>query len=846
MKGVFYMAKNNFDVQINYIEDDLKKVQTKTNLYIQKYGDMGVFHLFKEVAQNAIDELSDPKYDAFMKSIGESTKKKIVKVTYDRLSDRVTVEDDGRGIPEEQYPLDIVCTKLNSGAKFNRDQGGVSSGEFGVGLTVVCALSSEFTMATYRNTYYHKIGFKDGEKILDENKELKDGAKKKHGLITSFISNPLYLGAGSRLPFDICIDWLEMMSYLVDDNIQFHITEYNGTELIRSLKVTKKPFSELINKFIPDESGIQFGPIAFQGKGELTEEIRQNNLSKSGKVKETTKIMTKGIKLEFAFAYDLNTTEFDYDAFCNFTKTDEGGVHVDAVDNVLCNYLQSKVMDSMTEAQRQSYPVSKNDIHTGLKLVVNLSTNAQVQFMGNAKNRIQNELIKPVLRDIAKSTIEKYFDENPSKLNDLCKLIKTNAKNRVELQKMRSATVKGKNTRFDDLDIANLIPANNSKFNEYRELFLIEGRKSAAGAMVDGRDSDRQAIFAFRGQTLNPFKTTFSKFMENEEWNAYVKTLRCGIGSTFDINKLYYQKIYISTDADIDGSGIATSIASTHVLYFPKIITAGKLYRCYPPLYRIDDKNHPFIGNKGELVEIYMKEVVKRYQVRIGNDYMTKDEFWQFLYDTVDYSFTLREQLQKFYKVPSDLIEIVAASLVINGAIDTRGNEPQLVPGILENQKFIRNFMQTVQKKFPEMTLDANDNISGIANGLRASFKLNNRFIDRIENLIPIYEKYGFIVGVKDKKSEERLMTILEFADATSSLTPTILTRFKGLGECNPDELWETVLNPANRIAVQLTMDSIERDLEIFRKLKSDKPSYAKQRAQMVASYKIKYEDIDN
>ena len=125
------MSKSN-DTHIMYIEDDMKKIQTKTNLYLQKFGDLGVFHLFKEAAQNSIDEGVDPSCWDYLKQIGEGKKKYVVKVTYDRLSDKVTVEDTGRGITETDYPIDIVCTKLQAGSKFFRDQGGASSGEFGV------------------------------------------------------------------------------------------------------------------------------------------------------------------------------------------------------------------------------------------------------------------------------------------------------------------------------------------------------------------------------------------------------------------------------------------------------------------------------------------------------------------------------------------------------------------------------------------------------------------------------------------------------------------------------------------------------------------------------------------
>lgn len=123
---------NNFDTKIRYIEDDIEKIQAKSNLYMQQYGDLGVFQLLREAAQNAIDELTDPACIGYLESIGENVKKLPIKITYERVTDHVTVEDSGRGIPEDDYSVEVVCTKNQAGSKFFRDQGGASSGEFGI------------------------------------------------------------------------------------------------------------------------------------------------------------------------------------------------------------------------------------------------------------------------------------------------------------------------------------------------------------------------------------------------------------------------------------------------------------------------------------------------------------------------------------------------------------------------------------------------------------------------------------------------------------------------------------------------------------------------------------------
>lgn len=656
----------------------------------------------------------------------------------------------------------------------------------------------------------------------------------------------MYLGVGAKLPLEKAIDWLDMLSYQVDDFVQFVVDEYDASELVRSIKISKKPFSDLIYKFIADKESIAFGPVSFTGKGTVEETIARNELTKSGKVKEISEVKVKHLKIEFAFAYDLDTMDYTFDAFCNFTKTDEGGIHVDTVDDVLTKYIQTKAMDSMTDNQKENYPVTRQDVRSGMKLVVNLSTNAQVQFMGNAKNKIQNTELVPVIREIVRKEIDDYFSSNTSKLNEVIKIVRENAKARIDLQKMRSVTTKGRSTRFDDLRLENFIPCNNNKPNAYREIYLIEGQKSAGGAMADGRDANVQAIYGFRGQTLNPYKTTFTKFMENEEWKNYIKVLRCGIGASFDVKKCHYTKIILSPDADIDGAGIAIGMASTHALYLPGLITAGMLYRVYPPLYQIKSKDTPFIGNKKDLVELYRKEVVKRYKISIGDKEMDSTNTWAFLYDIADYQFIITEMIQPFYRVPAKLIETVSASLVLCDGIDTRTDTPKLYPGILQNQKFIRNFMQLVQKRLPEIVL-SDDTIKGVAEGSTVSMQINNRFVSRIADLIKIYQTYGYIIFVRDKKINEKLpMSILDFCEVSYPLRPDILHRFKGLGECDAEDLWETVLNPAKRILTRLTFGSIERDMEIFRKLKSNKPSYVRQRVEMVEAYKIRYDDLDN
>lgn len=832
---------SEFDVNIHYTENDIEKVQNKTNWFLQKYGDLGVFHLYKEGAQNVIDEYEDPKCIKFLKSIGEGKKKRVLKTTYDKLTDKVTIEDSGRGIPEDDYSVEVVCTKLQSGSKFQRDQGGKSSGEFGLGITIVNALSKEFSISTYRNNYYHTVRFENGKKV-EEIKEPVKKTGKKHGTIISFISDPKYLGAGSHLPIDVVKDWLEDMSYQVADGIEFVVEEWDGLTLEKTTTFKKKPFSELIMKFIPAGAKVGFGPLSLKGEGKHLEEITQHIVDKKGVVKDKVVTMEKDVNLEFAFVYDQGSMESDFISYCNFTKTDDGGVHIDAVEEALCRYLQKQAKNSLTEAQQAKWDITFNDVRAGLKMVVNLSTNAQVDFMGNAKTKIQNESLKPLLKTITTDAITEYFEKN-SGLGAVCKIIVANARARIEMQKVKDVSIQKRYDVFSEYDIPNLIRANNTG-NKYREIILIEGRKSAAGAIRNARDPYTQAIFGFRGQTANPFKSS-TDITNNDEWRQYIRALRCGYGPTFDINKLYYKKIIIGMDADVDGAGISVGVAAYHALKLPKIVEGGFLYKVYPPLYALDSKTNPFIRTKPELTELLLKETAKVYKIRISDsgEYFKNDELWEFLYDTIDYRLTLIG-LYDFYKVNRWIIEIIGASLVRFGAVTRVEGDYVLKEGILEDPKFIRNFMQAVQKRYPEASISG-DKVHVIADGKRYQLKLNSRLLNKMADLIPIFEKYGCMLGVKEKGKEDEILSIGEFLDQSYKLQPNIINRFKGLGEADPDQLWPTTLNPETRCLVRLTFGDIERDMRIFMKLKSDKLAFRAERKRMMESYKIRREDLD-
>lgn len=825
------MAK---DVQMFYIESDIKKIQTKTNLYIQKYGPAGAFHLAREIIQNNIDECIDPE------SNGSS-----IYITYDKMTDMLTCEDNGRGFPEKDYPLDIFCTKNQSGSKFFRDQGGDSAGEFGVGLTVVNALSDKFTIVNYREEegYKHTIVFEDGEKIKDEKTSLKK-SDPQHGSKISFIPSKKYLGGNTSIPYKDMIDWIEKMLFFVrKKKIKIKVDVFKGMKLKESYTFKPKPFDELLDKIASTDN---YSPKCnFSGDDVMKETVRKSILDdETGKVITKNVVIKKNIHVDVALRYVPETITY-YDSYCNYTNTIDGGIHQDTFEKCFCNYMQNKTKATMTETQRDKTPILWDDIRSGLCCVINLSTNAQVGFVGNAKTKIGSDTLVPYLSAIFSREIENFFDKNQTCLNEFIKIIKLNAKARVEANKVKSAVKKERVNSFDEHVMKNFIRCNNTG-KKFKELFLVEGN-SASGSARNGCDPDTQAFFLFRGVVANSFKCSLAEIMQNRELHDLVTVMRCGIGPTFDMKKLYFDRINIFTDADIDGAYISSGMLAFFYKYYRPLIESGKIYKVFSPLYALDDKDHPYVANKAEMVELYHKKLAKNYKIRIKGEkkFMNKDELYDFLMDTYDYRENLIRVAKDMGNVNKFLIESIIAYLVLMDIVKSSDDYEDLNE-VFASQKFIKVFMSNLQLRFKEITLEDGSVINGIVDGRFCSINVSNRFIRKNNGIIPVISNYGYILEVQEKDKPIREMTIGEFLDDAMKYSLKIKTRFKGLGELSGKQLKSTTLDMDNRVSVQFTVEDFERELGIMNMIHGPGKVDLEKRKELMKHYQIKRDDLDN
>ena len=405
--------------------------------------------------------------------------------------------------------------------------------------------------------------------------------------------------------------------------------------------------------------------------------------------------------------------------------------------------------------------------------------------------------------------------------------IKTNAKARIESTKVRNSVIRGETDNFKEHLMDNFIPANNRGKNDYRELFIIEGR-SAKGTCDTGRfDRNTQAVFSVRGVPLNAFGVRLDKVLLNAEFNSLVQILGCNIGERFDMSKLKYDKIIIMADADSDGYNITSLLCAFFLTHLPEIVKAGKLYKSVTPLYEIKSKYKKFILNKQEYVRVFEKQV--RENMTIAHPDTDK------VYTDVE----MQDLFMVNRNYLDDLIRL-SNHLVI---------EPIILEYILIHRND-KDFLKKFKKRFTELNIDDENVLTGIYDGkyqiLIMDYLFDKRVAD-LEKFIKSKDKDGMYFKVYEKTVNgiipKGIMSLGEFLIAAQKYQPVIKTRFKGVGELDAADLRNNALDPSNRILIRLTIDDIETELSKFNILHGDDSD---ERKLMMAHFKINRDDLDN
>ena len=552
------------DDDITIIHDDLKRIQTRPTQFITAVGSLGVFHLCKEIIDNASDECGNKKSPGNHIQIIMTDKSLIVR-------------DNGRGIATDK--IREIYETMQAGSNMTRANGS-TKGENGLGgSTCVLATSSYLEVTTIRPNEKKKMTliYKDA-KLESETCEEYTGND--HGLIVTFRPSKRVLGVDT-LPVHMIEPWLKDFDFTLSPNIKMDY-KINGKEH----HVEHKELYKFFDRDLKLNEDKLCSTLVFPIKGDLLETFMDKTYNRT-------------FNAEVAIVYsnpEHYKGEDIWYSWMNMIYTKRNGDHFDGVKRGFIKALTERVYRKNKKLEGEDI---KKDIEAHLNIVVNAKCDMAHMFSAQGKDCV---LSKDILKGFMEATYNELSKSRNSVLDEMVEIVVGNHRARVEGEKARkiSSTSKAlKNWVRPD----SFIPCSSVKTVEPKELYLVEGL-SAGGGIRAARNSKFQAILQFRGKSLNVWNQDLARILKSEPWLNLVKVLGCGIGPTFDIRKLNFDKIILATDADIDGYHIRTGWCSFFMKEMPEIITAGKLYVAEPPLYQLaKGKEKMYVATQTEYIE---------------------------------------------------------------------------------------------------------------------------------------------------------------------------------------------------------------------------------------------------
>ena len=775
--------------------EGLEAVRKRPAMYIGNTNIEGLHHLVYEVVDNSIDEAM----------AGYCNK---INVTI-HTDNSVSVEDNGRGIPvgiqktENMPAVEVVMTKLHSGGKFDDHSYKVSGGLHGVGVSVVNALSKLMEVEIYAdgNIYYQT--YEKGKKT----KELSViGKTKKRGTKIHFIPDTQILET-DNFSYEILIRRLRELAFL-----------NKGVKLIiEDERADKK-----------DEFFYKGGIISF------VEYLNKRNLVLH------KPIFIEGIKnevqIEVAIQYNDTFTEKLF-SFANNINTIEGGSHLIGFKAALTRTINQYASNGNLPKNLQA-KINGEDIREGLTSIISIRIK-NPQFEGQTKTKLGNSEVKGFVESLINEKLNIFLEENPA----VARKIITKA---VDASRARDAAKRARDlARKQGALIDSTLPGKlaECQISEpfERELFLVEG-DSAGGSAKQGRDRKFQAILPLKGKIINVEKSRFDKVLRSEEIKNIITVLGTGVGKEeYDIDKIRYYKTIIMTDADVDGSHIRTLLLTFFYRHMQEMINKGYLYIAQPPLFKVGKgKKAVYLKNEKAFNDYVLKRVCNKKDIKIGKHetILSEHKLYLFISELSEYYLILSRMEKRGFK--NDLIE-----LLIKQGVENKD--------FLQNQEKMSNLRMMLSEKdydVSELNWNYERNIyeltvTPLFNGNRKQFSIDSTGKDVTpvkigrsliyssdfqksvilgKNIFK-YDKPPFLIFNKDNKTDSVCIqdkeSLLLFM-ITEGKKGLGIQRYKGLGEMNPDQLWETTMNPEKRTLLQVNIDDAVESDEIFTILMGD------------------------
>ncbi|MBW7875928.1 MAG: DNA topoisomerase (ATP-hydrolyzing) subunit B [Candidatus Cloacimonetes bacterium] len=810
------MTEKNYDASSITVLEGLEAVRKRPGMYIGSTGSTGLHHMVWEVIDNSVDEAM----------AGHCNEIDLIL----HQDHSITVKDNGRGCPVDIHPVEkipaveVIHTVLHAGGKFDQDSYKVSGGLHGVGISVVNALSSYMSVKVYRNNKIYFIDFERGN-TKTKLKEVGD-SEGRRGNETHFKPDT-QIFSEVEYDFEILTSRMRELAFLN-----------------RGLKINC--IEELTGK-----------KVSYFYEGGIAEYVRLLGKNRTPLHKKPIYISADVDKVSIEIAMEYNDSYVENIlTFVNNINTREGGTHLSGFKGALTRSINSYIQKNpkvLRGVKEKEIILTGEDCREGLVCVLSVKM-PEPQFEGQTKTKLGTVSIRGVVESMMNEELAVYFEENPdtiAKIVDKCigaMRAREAAKKARELTR-RKGVLEGMSLPGKLADCSDRNPEN-------CEIFLVEG-DSAGGSAKQGRDRHFQAILPLKGKILNVEKARLDKILSHEEIRIIITALGTGIGQDdFNIEKLRYHKIVIMTDADVDGSHIRTLLLTFFYRYMPELVSRGHIYIAQPPLYKVKKgKSERYLKDDTEMVTFLAQALSDQYSVKIGGRPigLSMSELFVTMHELIAHIGKLDRQSipdlistmlvhhltgvdfsdQEFMTQYAKLLESGILRAYPECELDVHVLSKSEAMGLTEfsNQFANEIRMQDTEEENSNEEIIEEDQESIRAESViepetyfvrihgvidhrqvdclitpevlqRDSFRRIHKILNQNLNLeycdnIQVFEKD------EEKLNTSNLVVFWEYLEKISKKGLS-LQRYKGLGEMNPEQLWETTLDPLNRTMLKI------------------------------------------
>ncbi|SHH64565.1 DNA topoisomerase (ATP-hydrolyzing) subunit B [Marivita hallyeonensis] len=763
----------------------LEAVRKRPGMYIGDTDDgSGLHHMVYEVVDNGIDEALAGHADFVH-----------VKIHADNS---VSVRDNGRGIPVDIHEeegvsaAEVIMTQLHAGGKFDQNSYKVSGGLHGVGVSVVNALSDWLELKVWRKGKQHIARFERGETV--RHLEVIGDADGEQGTEVRFLASTTTF---SNLEYDFHTleKRLRELAFL-NSGVRIILEDERPAEPLKSELFYEGGVREFVKYLDRSKSPVMPEPVFMQGEKD-------------------------GIGVEVAMWWNDSYHETVL-PFTNNIPQRDGGTHLagfrGALTRTINNYAQSSGI-----AKKEKVSFTGDDAREGLTCVLSVKV-PDPKFSSQTKDKLVSSEVRPAVESLVNEKLAEWFEENPNEAKIIVGKIIEAALAREAARKARELT--RRKTAMDVNYLAGKLKDCSEKDPSLTELFLVEG-DSAGGSAQTGRDRRTQAVLPLRGKILNVERARFDRMLSSQEIGNLVMALGTGIGrDEFNISKLRYHKIVIMTDADVDGAHIRTLLLTFFYRQMPELIEGGYLYIAQPPLYKVArGKSEVYLKDQAALDDYLIQQGIDGAQLKQGNGETISG---QDLARVVDEARQLKRVLDAFpTHYPRHILEQAAiAGAFVQGAVDA--NLQGVADKVAERLDLIA--LEYERGWQGRITQDRGVRLARILRGVEEVRTLDGLMLRSgearktgsfTESLQAVYNQPATLER-KDRRQMihgplDLLNAILEEGEKGLSLQ-----RYKGLGEMNPDQLWETTLDPDARTLLQVKIDDMTEADDLFTKLMGD------------------------